>query len=110
MGRAGVGEGGPAGHLAAPPYVGVRPCRHRARHLTPFRSCRTTPIVLGARLVLGALASSVPWAPIVAFMASSPLTSPEEYVLSVGLFGPAFAMTFFVSAIVVGLVAGAAAW
>jgi uncharacterized membrane protein YraQ (UPF0718 family) len=72
--------------------------------LTPFCSCGTTAIVLGA------LASSVPWAPIVAFMASSPLTSPEEYVLSVGLFGPAFATTFFVSAIVVGLLAGAAAW
>ncbi|HET7724092.1 MAG TPA: permease, partial [Propionibacteriaceae bacterium] len=72
--------------------------------LTPFCSCGTTAIVLGA------LASSVPWAPIVAFMASSPLTSPEEYVLSVGLFGPVFATTFFVSAIVVGLVAGAAAW
>lgn len=72
--------------------------------LTPFCSCGTTAIVLGA------LASSVPWAPIVAFMASSPLTSPEEYVLSVGLFGPAFATTFFASAIVVGLVAGAAAW
>jgi uncharacterized protein len=72
--------------------------------LTPFCSCGTTAIVLGA------LASSVPWAPIVAFMASSPLTSPEEYVLSVGLFGPALATTFFVSAIVVGLLAGAAAW
>ncbi|MFZ0531399.1 MAG: permease [Propionicimonas sp.] len=72
--------------------------------LTPFCSCGTTAIVLGA------LASSVPWAPIVAFMASSPLTSPEEYVLSVGLFGPAFATTYFVAAIVVGLLGGAAAW
>lgn len=72
--------------------------------LTPFCSCGTTAIVLGA------LASSVPWAPVVAFMASSPLTSPEEFVLSVGLFGPAFATTFFVAAIVVGLLGGAAAW
>ena len=72
--------------------------------LTPFCSCGTTAVVLGA------LASSVPWAPIVAFMASSPLTSPEEYVMSVGLFGPAFATTFFVAAIVVGLLGGAAAW
>ncbi len=72
--------------------------------LTPFCSCGTTAVVLGA------LASSVPWAPIVAFMASSPLTSPEEYVLSVGLFGPGFATTFFVAAIVVGLLGGAAAW
>ncbi len=72
--------------------------------LTPFCSCGTTAIVLGA------LASSVPWAPIVAFMASSPLTSPEELVLSVGLFGPTFATTFFVAAVVVGLLGGAAAW
>lgn len=72
--------------------------------LTPFCSCGTTAVVLGA------LASSVPWAPIVAFMASSPLTSPEEYVLSVGLFGPAFATTFFVAAVLVGLLGGAAAW
>ncbi len=72
--------------------------------LTPFCSCGTTAIVLGA------MASSVPWAPIVAFMTSSPLTSPEEYVLSVGLFGPAFATTFFVAAIAVGLIGGAAAW
>jgi hypothetical protein len=72
--------------------------------LTPFCSCGTTAIVLGA------LASSVPWAPIVAFMASSPLTSPEEYVLSVGLFGPTFATTFFVAAIVVGLLGGTVAW
>ena len=72
--------------------------------LTPFCSCGTTA------LVLGGLASAVPWAPIVAFMASSPLASPEEYGLSVGLFGPAFATTFFVAAIAVGLVGGTAAW
>lgn len=72
--------------------------------LTPFCSCGTTAIILGA------MASSVPWAPIVAFMASSPLTSPEEYVLSVGLFGPAFANTFFLAAIAVGLIGGGSAW
>lgn len=69
--------------------------------LTPFCSCGTTAVVLGA------MASAVPWAPLVAFMVSSPLTSPGEYVLSAGLFGPAFATTFFVAAIVIGLAAGA---
>ena len=54
--------------------------------LTPFCSCGTTAVVLGA------LASAVPWAPVVAFMVSSPLTSPEEYVLSTGLFGTGFAI------------------
>jgi uncharacterized membrane protein YraQ (UPF0718 family) len=69
--------------------------------LTPFCSCGTTAVVLGA------LATRVPWAPLVAFMVSSPLTSPEEYALSIGLFGRGFATTFFVAAIVLGLLAGA---
>ncbi|GAA3153086.1 uncharacterized membrane protein YraQ (UPF0718 family) [Kribbella aluminosa] len=68
--------------------------------LTPFCSCGTTAVVLGA------MASHVPWAPVVAFMVSSPLTSPEELVLSTGLFGAPFALTFFVAAIALGLVAG----
>lgn len=72
--------------------------------LTPFCSCGTTAIVLGA------LASAVPWAPIVAFMTSSPLTSPEEFVYSVGLFGLDFSVVYVAAAIVVGLVGGLAAW
>ena len=68
--------------------------------LTPFCSCGTTAVVLGA------MASAVPWAPVVAFMVSSPLTSPGEYVMSAGLFGPGFATTYFVAAIVIGLAAG----
>jgi uncharacterized protein len=69
--------------------------------LTPFCSCGTTAVVLGA------LATRVPWAPLVAFMVASPLTSPEEYALSAGLFGWPFATTFFVAAIALGLLAGA---
>ncbi|MGA8045017.1 MAG: permease [Dermatophilaceae bacterium] len=72
--------------------------------LTPFCSCGTMAVVLGS------LAASVPWAPVVAFMASSPLTSPGEYALSVGLFGPGFATAFVIAAIGVGLLGGAAAW
>lgn len=69
--------------------------------LTPFCSCGTTAVVLGA------LASSVPWAPVVAFMVSSPLTSPEEFVYATGLFGLSFSATFFIASIVLGVVAGA---
>lgn len=72
--------------------------------LTPFCSCGTMAVVLGS------LAASVPWAPIVAFMASSPLTSPSEYALSIGLFGAEFATTFVVAAAAVGLLGGVAAW
>lgn len=68
--------------------------------VTPFCSCGTTAVVLGA------LASAVPWAPVVAFMVSSPLTSPAEYVMSVGLFGASFATVYFGAAFVLGLAAG----
>lgn len=69
--------------------------------LTPFCSCGTTAILLGG------LAARAPWAPLVAFMVASPLTSPSELMLSAGLFGWPFALTFFVGTIVIGLGAGA---
>lgn len=68
--------------------------------LTPFCSCGTTAVVLGA------LATTAPWAPVVAFMVSSPLTSPAQLALSGGLFGWPFAWTFFIGAVVLGLGAG----
>jgi uncharacterized protein len=69
--------------------------------LTPFCSCGTTAIVLGM------IATRAPWAPIVAFMVASPLTSPEELFLSAGLFGWPFALLFFGGTIALGLAAGA---
>jgi uncharacterized protein len=68
---------------------------------TPFCSCGTTAVTLGM------IASSAPWAPIVAFMVASPLTSPSELVLSGGLLGWPFAWLFFGGTIVLGLAAGA---
>ncbi len=69
--------------------------------LTPFCSCGTTAIVLGM------IATRAPWAPIVAFMVASPLTSPEELFLSGGLFGWPFALLFVGGTIALGLAAGA---
>ena len=71
--------------------------------LTPFCSCGTTAVLLGM------IASSTPWAPLVAFMVSSPLTSPSELVFSAGLFGWPFALLFFVGTIFLGLGAGVVA-
>ena len=70
---------------------------------TPLCSCGTTAIILGM------MASTMPWAPIVAFMVASPLTSPEELVYSAGLFGWPFALAFFAASIVLGLAGGWAA-
>ena len=60
---------------------------------TPFCSCGTTAVVLGM------MASTVPWAPVVAFLVASPLTSPQELFYSAGLFGWNFAIAFFVASI-----------
>jgi uncharacterized membrane protein YraQ (UPF0718 family) len=71
--------------------------------LTPFCSCGTMAVLLGM------LATSAPWAPLVAFMVASPLTSPSELVFSAGLFGWPFAIVFFGGTIILGLIAGAVA-
>ncbi|NJN79675.1 MAG: hypothetical protein HC797_03930 [Anaerolineales bacterium] len=51
----------------------------------------------------------IPWAPIVAFLVASPLTSPQELFYSAGLFGWKFAIAFFVASILLGLIGGAIA-
>jgi uncharacterized membrane protein YraQ (UPF0718 family) len=70
---------------------------------TPLCSCGTTAIVLGM------MASTIPWAPIVAFLVASPLTSPQELFYSAGLFGWKFATAFFIASILLGLAGGAVA-
>jgi uncharacterized protein len=70
---------------------------------TPLCSCGTTAIILGM------MASTIPWAPIVAFLVASPLTSPQELFYSAGLFGWPFAIAFFVASILLGLAGGAVA-
>lgn len=70
---------------------------------TPLCSCGTTAAILGM------MASKLPWAPIVAFMVASPLTSPSELVYSAGLFGWPFALAFFIASIMLGIAGGALA-
>jgi hypothetical protein len=67
---------------------------------TPLCSCGTMAVILGM------MAGSLPWAPIVAFMVASPLTSPGELLYSAGLFGWPFAGAFFASSILLGLLGG----
>jgi uncharacterized membrane protein YraQ (UPF0718 family) len=71
---------------------------------TPLCSCGTTAIVLGM------MASMLSWAPIVAFMVSSPLSSPEELFYSASLFGWPFAITFFAASFVLGILGGLVAY
>ncbi|HEY7359786.1 MAG TPA: permease [Streptosporangiaceae bacterium] len=94
-----VGTGRLAGWLSRRRWLAIGAAVLLAT-LTPFCSCGTTAIVLGM------LATRTPWAPIVAFMVASPLTSPEELLLSAGLFGWPFALIFFTGTIALGLAAG----
>jgi uncharacterized protein len=67
---------------------------------TPLCSCGTTAIVIGM------MASMMPWAPIVAFLVSSPLSSPEGMFYTAGLFGWPFALAGFIASILLGLAGG----
>lgn len=67
---------------------------------TPLCSCGTTAVLLGM------MATATSWGPMVAFMVSSPLTSPQEYVYSAALFGWRFATAFFGASIVLGILGG----
>lgn len=71
---------------------------------TPLCSCGTTAVILGM------MANMLSWAPVVAFMVASPLTSPGELFYSASLFGWPFAITFFAASIVLGLAGGAVAY
>lgn len=67
---------------------------------TPFCSCGTTAVILGM------MASTMPLAPIVAFMTASPLSSPGELFYSAGLFGWPFAIAHFAASVILGLAGG----
>jgi uncharacterized membrane protein YraQ (UPF0718 family) len=71
---------------------------------TPFCSCGTTAVVISM------LAAAVPWAPVVAFMVASPLSSPDGFVLSAGLFGWPFAAFLVASSVVLGIAGGVVAY
>jgi uncharacterized membrane protein YraQ (UPF0718 family) len=67
---------------------------------TPLCSCGTMAVSLSM------MAAQLPWAPLVAFMVASPLTSPQEILYAAALFGWPFAAVFFVASIVLGLAGG----
>jgi uncharacterized membrane protein YraQ (UPF0718 family) len=71
---------------------------------TPLCSCGTTAVILGM------IAGSMSWAPIVAFMVASPLTSPEGLFYTAGLFGWPFSWAYYIASIALGLMGGLATY
>lgn len=71
--------------------------------LTPLCSCGSVAVILGM------MAVSMPWAPIVAFLVASPLTSPGQLFYTAALFGWPFSLAFFGASIILGMTGAAAA-
>lgn len=67
---------------------------------TPFCACGTMAVVLSM------MATALPWGPVMAFLTSSPLMSPEEFVLISGIISPSFAIALAAASVIIGLGAG----
>lgn len=67
---------------------------------TPFCSCGTMA------LVIGMLTTTLPWGPIMAFLTSSPLMSPDGFILIAGIISLKFAIALTIASIVIGLGSG----
>jgi uncharacterized membrane protein YraQ (UPF0718 family) len=67
---------------------------------TPFCACGTMAVVLSM------LATALPWGPVMAFLTSSPLMSPDEFVLISGIISPGFAIALAAASVIIGLGSG----
>ncbi len=67
---------------------------------TPFCACGTMAVVVAM------MTTVLPWGPIMAFLTSSPLMSPDFFILLSGVVSLRFAMALMVASIVIGLAAG----
>lgn len=67
---------------------------------TPFCACGTTAVILGM------LASELPWGPVMAFLTSSPLMDPGGFFIIAGVISLRFAIVLTVSSLLIGLISG----
>lgn len=67
---------------------------------TPFCACGTMAIVVSM------LTTVLPWGAIMAFLTSSPLMSPEFFIMLSGIVSPNFAVALLFSSIFIGLASG----
>ncbi|MCY3825744.1 MAG: permease [Nitrospinae bacterium] len=72
--------------------------------VVPFCSCGVIP------LIAAMFASGVPLGPVMAFWISSPLMSPEKFVLTAGVLGTDYAIARLISAVVLGAATGYATY
>lgn len=67
---------------------------------TPLCACGTTAVLIGM------LTTTLPWGPIMAFLTSSPLMSPDGFVFISGVIGLRFAIALTIASLVIGIASG----
>jgi len=67
---------------------------------TPFCACGTMAVILGM------LSTTLPWGPVMAFLTSSPLMSPNGFILIAGMISLRFAIALTAASLVIGLGSG----
>lgn len=67
---------------------------------TPFCACGTMAIIIGM------LATTLPWGAIMAFLTSSPLMSPNAFILISGVIGLRFALALTIASVAIGVLSG----
>lgn len=67
---------------------------------TPFCACGTMAVVVAM------LSTAIPWSAIMAFLTSSPLMGPDEFILISGIISPKFAVALTAASVGIGLFAG----
>ena len=67
---------------------------------TPFCACGTMAVVVSM------LTTALPWGPIMAFLTSSPLMSPDEFILYSGIVSVKFAIALATASVIIGIGSG----
>lgn len=67
---------------------------------TPFCACGT------AAVIIGMLTTTLPWGAIMAFLTSSPIMSPEGFIMISGILGIRFAIGLTIASLIIGLCSG----
>ena len=67
---------------------------------TPLCACGTMGVVIGM------LTTALPWGPVMAFLTSSPLMSPDGFVLLSGIISVKFAIALTIASVMIGLFSG----
>jgi uncharacterized membrane protein YraQ (UPF0718 family) len=67
---------------------------------TPLCSCGTMAVILSM------FVTSLPWGPVMAFIVSSPLTSPSQFIFQSGILGLDVAVAVLVTSLIMGFGVG----